>query len=206
MESNPGEALAELSSRKPRTRTLLLLAFVLTVITNCWWRGPVFGAAFLCFTLPPTLLVAALLRYARAPQWGRLLTVAVVAVLISYVLCAPPSTSRLFTRYLGTSIPQNVRDLRRWDDNWGRDPAYFVRFYASEETIEHIAKCARMAEVAPRAPTVPVAHLRSVPDWWRPGEIASPRFWQNRVDAEWFSAELRWDPQSGLAYIEVWTL
>ena len=126
---------------------------------------------------------------------------------MSYFVCAPPTTGQLFARNLGTSIPNDVRDLRRWNDNWARDPAYFLRFYASEDTVEHIVKSARLTEVPAWESAVrpPERFLLPIPDWWKPPQIKSPRIWKGWDASGEVAVHLYFDPQSGAVYLEVLT-
>lgn len=130
---------------------------------------------------------------------------AAVAILTSYFFCAPPTTGRLLARHLGVSASNDVRDLRRWNDNWGRDPAYFLRFYASEDTVGHIVKNARLTEVQSRSMIPPPRCLLPVPEWWQSPEIESPRTWQGWEARRQFWVNLYFDPHSGLVYVEVLT-
>jgi hypothetical protein len=157
-------------------------------------------------TLPPALLIAAFLRYLPTPR--KLFPVMVVGatVLIAYLFGAPPRTSRLFARYLGMPVPEDLRGLQRWDENWGIDPAFFLRFYTSVETIERIVRSGRLSEVEPPRPIPHPVPLGSIPAWWTPEEVDSPRFWEGFIDGQGVFVELRFDPESGLAYLSFFTL
>lgn len=189
-----------------RRRKILLAVVISSAVANCWLRGPVFGLLpFLIFTVPPALVVSAPLFWLRIPQRLSLIVAAAIGILVSYFFCAPPTTERLFTRHLGISLSDDVRNLQRWNDTWARDPGYYLRFYASENAVEHIVKSARLTEGSwwqwppPSRPRV----LLSIPEWWRPQQLKSPRIWQGWDARREFWVNLYFDTQSGLVYLEV---
>jgi hypothetical protein len=194
--------------RKPSINAILLAVAATAVIGNCWWRGPFFGLLpFLVLVLPPAALIGVLLRYARLPRRVVLVMVVLGTACISWFFCAPPTTGRLFTRHLGISISNDVRDLRRWNDNWARDPGFYLRFGTSEKTVLEIVKSARLVEAPSWRSAVlpPPRFLVSIPEWWKPHEIESPRVWQGRDARREFWLNLYFEPQSSLAYLEVLT-
>ncbi len=188
-----------------RTRKIVLAVLVSSVVASCWFRGPFFFLPFLFLTFPLALVIVAPLFWLRLSQRLSVVIVWGVGVLMSYFVCAPPTTGQLFARNLGTSIPNDVRNLQRWNDNWARDPGYYLRFYASEETVEHIVTSAQLTEVESRSMIPPPRCLLPVPEWWQSPEIESPRIWKGWDARRELWVNLYYDPHSGLVYLEVLT-
>ena len=187
--------------KRGKYRSIFLTALCATAIATCWLRGPFFGLVFVIFAAPWVVLAALVLWYARLPRRAWLVLAAISGAVISYVVSAPPSTSHLFRDYLHTSVGDNLRDLRRWNDNWARDPAYYFKFHASEATIAALVNAGRLVDSEHAGLASPPPHfLLRVPDWWKPEETTEPRTWQNRAGAG-IAVELCYDPDSGVAYL-----
>jgi hypothetical protein len=202
-----GTVALSMKRRRPSVRSLFLVVLVSGLITSGWYRGPVFFLPYLMFVLIAGILIAVLLRYLPLPRKLSLVLVAGITCLISYLFCAPPSTARLFAGQLGVPVPQDLRDFQRWDENWGRDPAFYMRFYTSAVTIERFVRSGRLTKVQPSRPAPIPAFLDSIPEWWKPEEIDAPRCWQSRlIDGQGFFVKLRFDPESGLTYLSFLTL
>jgi hypothetical protein len=184
---------------------IVLSLLVSSVVAGCWFRGPLFFLPFLFLAFPLALVIVAPLFWLRVPLRLSVVIVWAVGVLMSYFVCAPPTTGQLFARHLGLSIPSDVSDLRRWNDNWARDPGYYLRFHTSEDTVLRIVKRARLTEDSPwkSPPPSPPRFLLSVPGWWKPAEIENLRTWKGWDTRGEFWVNLYFDTQSGLVYLEV---
>jgi hypothetical protein len=190
-----------------RRRKILLAVIISSAIADCCIRGPFFFLPFLVLTIAATLIIVAPLFWLRLHHRISMPIAVAVSILVSYFFCAPPTTGRLFTRQLGVDIANDVSDLRRWNDNWARDPGYYLRFHATEDTVLQIVKNARLSEASSweRPLLPPPRFLLSVPDWWKPNEIENLRMWKGRDARREFWLNLYFDPQSGVVYLEVLT-
>ncbi len=175
------------------------------VVPNIWFRGPFFGLVFLAFVAPPALLITVILRYARVPQKVVLPVGVIAGILASWAVCAPMTTSQLFERCLHCPMPDNVRDLKRWDDCWGIDSLHYLRFYATKDAVETIlAGGVLYAEASPPERTDRGLFLLPVRDWWKPAEMNEPQVWRGR----WYDwhAEMWYEVDSGLVYLWVYAM
>jgi hypothetical protein len=97
--------------------------------------------------------------------------------------------------------------LKRWNDNWARDPAYHLRFYADSESVQRIVETTliKEEEYSARMRACPRARrfLLPVPQWWQPEAIDEPRVWRG---VHGCGLELWYDEASGLVYLSIMTL
>lgn len=187
-------------------RTINILLFTTVAIAHAWFRGPLFGLLpFYIFTLPFAAALAFLLNKLKFDQRIKAALAVAGSIGISYWLCAPPNTSRLFLECFGMNIPPEVRNLQRWNDNWARDPAYFLRFEADAATIDRLVSSGKFYD---RSEDVGL-HIRTpfsvssdAPAWWNLAELSSPRMW-NQHRTLWVN--LFYDPSVGVAYVQALT-
>ena len=191
------------ATQSSRSKRFLLLPLLIGLAICVWFRGPFFGVVFFVPAAVATLFASALLeRYAgrRTRSW-----VANIAIggALAYLCTGPPTTRQIFTDSLGCPPPPDLRDLRRYDDLWGIDPAHFLRFRASADSIARfIAACALSEVETLEHPTFPMTGLG--PDWWRPRNLRAPRVWRGNGAWGWF-VELWYSADDGLAYLYVST-
>ena len=192
------------SANRGGFKTTLWVVLAACVITNVWYRGPFFGLVLLVVVAPPILLLTWVLRYARTPRKVVVPVGVLAAVATSWVACAPPTTSQLFERYLGCSLPDDISDLKRYDDYWGIDPFHCLRFHASRASVESIIAGVPLERIESPSTTGCLFTLLDVRDWWRPGDIQKPQVWEGAA-GEWH-VEMWYDDDSGLVYLRVYTM
>lgn len=193
-------------------RSYIIIAAVSVVVFNGWFRGPFGILPFGLFVLPPVVAVAWSLKYLRTPL--RVVSVLCVplSLFVSWYLCAPPTTGTLLREILPNDISvQSLDEVRRWNHNWARDPAYHLKFRMSPEAAERVALNARLRPQEPdRAPYL-ARHLAEsygtfprAPDWWNPTEIEHLRAWEGSTRRGWVI--LCFDSATNLVYLSVLTI
>ncbi len=171
---------------------------ILGVLLNCWYRGPFGIVPFALFTLPPALILGWILLKTRLPRVVAVIGAAVAALLLSYLLCAPPTTARLLELATGSRSVAGVHDLRRWNDGWARDPSFHLWFHADEATVLGMVEHLRLDHQRSDSPNPPHRFLLSVPDWWQPQSLSGVKVW---TGIRTYAIELCSEPSSQVVYL-----
>lgn len=185
-------------------RAALSVVLAMCCLSNVWYRGPFFGLVILVAAAPPALLLTFVLWRARVPQIVLVPIGLVGAFAISWALCAPPSTVQIFERYLGVSLPADVREFKRYDDCWGIDPYHCFRFKTGTAGAMSIVEGVPLTRNESPSRAGELYEHIAARDWWRPSELREPQSWRGSY-GDWH-VEMWYEEASKIAYLWVYSM